>query len=144
MSSPLFFTSSKPASTEPEAGQTMATSSSVDVAVVALWTGGTGAGVTVTGATAVAVTVDPCTGVAVAVPVPAGATGTGAPLAGLFAAITIAGGTPIGTAVGGTTRSTCPTSIRLGLTSAFQRAMSRQLWPVSRPMRVMVSPGLTV
>jgi hypothetical protein len=25
----------------------------------------------------------------------------------------------------------------------FHRAMSRQFWPLSRPMRIKVSPGLT-
>jgi hypothetical protein len=46
--------------------------------------------------------------------------------------------------VGGTTRSTCPTSMMLGFSRLFQRTMSRQFWPFSRPMRIMVSPGLTV
>lgn len=50
----------------------------------------------------------------------------------------------LGTAPGDTTRRTCPTSIMLGFSMAFQRTMSRQFWPVSRPMRIMVSPGLTV
>ncbi len=45
---------------------------------------------------------------------------------------------------GGTTRSTCPTSIRLALSRLFQRAMSFQPWPFSRPMRISVSPALTV
>jgi hypothetical protein len=45
---------------------------------------------------------------------------------------------------GGVTRSTWPTSIWFGLSMVFQRLMSRQFWPVSRPMRIRVSPGLTV
>ena len=45
---------------------------------------------------------------------------------------------------GGTTRSTCPTSITFGLSIPFQRATSRQFWPLSRPMRISVSPGFTV
>ena len=44
---------------------------------------------------------------------------------------------------GGTTRNTCPTSIRLAFSRLFQRAMSFQLWPVSKPIRIRVSPGLT-
>jgi hypothetical protein len=46
-------------------------------------------------------------------------------------------------AVGGITRSTCPTSIWFGLSIWFQRTMSRQFCPLSRPMRIRVSPGLT-
>jgi membrane-bound lytic murein transglycosylase B len=72
---------------------------------------------------------------------PAGATdddATGldtAPVAGLAAAVA---------ATGGTTRSTCPTSIRFGFSRLFQRTMSRQACPVSRPMRITVSPRFTV
>jgi hypothetical protein len=45
---------------------------------------------------------------------------------------------------GGLTRNTCPTSIKLGFSRPLHRAMSRQFWPWSRPMRIKVSPGLTV
>jgi hypothetical protein len=47
-------------------------------------------------------------------------------------------------ATGGTTRNTCPTSNRLGFSNWFQRARSRQFWPVSSPMRMSESPGRTV
>ena len=45
---------------------------------------------------------------------------------------------------GGTTRSTCPTSIRFGFSRLFHLATSRQLWPLSSAMRISASPGLTV
>jgi uncharacterized protein (DUF697 family) len=45
---------------------------------------------------------------------------------------------------GGATRSTWPTSITFGLSRLFQRAMSRQFWPLSSAMRISVSPGRTV
>jgi hypothetical protein len=47
-------------------------------------------------------------------------------------------------AVGGTTRSTCPTSRTFGFSRLFQRWMSRQFWPVSSAMRTSVSPRCTV
>src|SRR3990167_1740522 len=47
-------------------------------------------------------------------------------------------------ATGGATRRTWPTSIRFALSRLFQRAMSFQLWPDSSPIRIRVSPGLTV
>ena len=50
----------------------------------------------------------------------------------------------LGSWPGDTTRSTWPTSIRSAFSSWFQRLMSFQFWPVSRPMRISVSPGLTV
>ena len=50
----------------------------------------------------------------------------------------------VGSALGGATRTTWPTSMTLGLSMLFQRAMSRQFCPVSRPMRISVSPGFTV
>ena len=49
-----------------------------------------------------------------------------------------------GAAPGGTTRTTWPTSMALGFSKLLQRAMSFQLWPCSKPMRIKVSPGLTV
>ena len=53
--------------------------------------------------------------------------------------------TPVaGSLAGGATRTTCPTSIRLGFSRLFQVAMSRQFWPDSSAMRMSVSPGLTV
>jgi hypothetical protein len=53
--------------------------------------------------------------------------------------VAVAGSTP-----GGTMRITCPTSIRFGLPRLFQRIRSFQFWPLSRPIRISVSPGLTV
>ena len=71
----------------------------------------------------------------------AGATGR-ASARGADSGLTI---TPEGASVeGGTTRTTCPTSIRLGFSRLFQVAMSRQFCPDSRAMRMSVSPGLTV
>ena len=51
--------------------------------------------------------------------------------------------TPFGSAPGGTTRRVCPTSMRLGLSMLFQRAMSRQFCPLSSEIRISVSPGRT-
>ena len=45
----------------------------------------------------------------------------------------------LGSWPGDTTRSTWPTSIRSAFSSWFQRLMSFQFWPVSRPMRISVS-----
>ncbi len=45
---------------------------------------------------------------------------------------------------GGITFSTCPTSRWFGSARLFQRARSRQLWPVSMPILVSMSPGWTV
>src|SRR5438552_3407994 len=45
---------------------------------------------------------------------------------------------------GGATRSTWPTSRWFGSDRLFQRARSRQLWPVSMPFLVSMSPGWTV
>jgi hypothetical protein len=55
-----------------------------------------------------------------------------------------AGRTTGASAAGGATRKTWPGSIKLALSNLFQRKMSRQLWPLSMPMRINVSPGLTV
>jgi hypothetical protein len=53
--------------------------------------------------------------------------------------VAAAGSTP-----GATTRSVWPTSITFGFSRLFQRTRSFQFWPVSRPIRIRVSPGLTV
>jgi hypothetical protein len=53
--------------------------------------------------------------------------------------VATAGSTP-----GGTTRITWPTSITFGFVRLFQRIRSFQFWPVSRPIRISVSPDLTV
>ena len=37
-----------------------------------------------------------------------------------------------------------PLSIRFGSAKLFQACKSRQFWPESSPMRISVSPGLTV
>src|SRR5207248_412949 len=50
----------------------------------------------------------------------------------------------VGSVFGGATRTTWPTSMTLGLSMLFQRAMSRQFCPVSSPMRISVSLGFTV
>jgi hypothetical protein len=59
------------------------------------------------------------------------------------------GGTPreatmVGSTPGGTMRRLWPTSMTCGGSRLFQRAMSFQFWPLSRPMRMSVSPGLTM
>ncbi|MDQ0586734.1 hypothetical protein QFZ47_000843 [Variovorax paradoxus] len=54
-----------------------------------------------------------------------------------------AAATAVAGPTGGTTRSTWPTSIRSGFSRLFQRTMFCQLWPVSLPMRRIVSPGRT-
>ena len=46
--------------------------------------------------------------------------------------------------VGGTTRSTWPTSITLGLSRVFQRTISRQGWFTSVAIFMIVSPARTV
>jgi hypothetical protein len=129
----LFLASSKPAITAPVPGQMKTISSSPAVAVA----GAVDADAAGAAAAALAAGAAwPTGGVA-----PAGATdddATGldtAPVAGLAAAVA---------ATGGTTRSTCPTSIRFGFSRLFQRTMSRQACPVSRPMRITVSPRFTV
>jgi hypothetical protein len=53
--------------------------------------------------------------------------------------VAVAGSTP-----GATMRITWPGSIRFGLTKLFQRIRSFQFWPLSRPIRISVSPGLIV
>lgn len=73
---------------------------------------------------------------------------------GVDAALPAAGGVRAGSVgagsvatappAGGTTRSTWPTSITLGLSSLFQLAMSRQGWPTSVAIFMMVSPARTV
>jgi len=45
---------------------------------------------------------------------------------------------------GGTTRNTCPTSMRLGFSRLFQATTSRQFCPLSRAILITVSPDLTV
>ena len=45
---------------------------------------------------------------------------------------------------GGSTRSTWPTSITFGLSRLFHLTRSFQFWPLSRPTRIIVSPGFTV
>jgi len=62
----------------------------------------------------------------------------------LVAAAAGAAATAAASTEGETTRSTCPTSIRLGLSRWFQAARSRQFCPVSSATRISVSPGLTV
>ena len=73
-----------------------------------------------------------------AAPEAAGPSGLASTLGAVTGLVATAG------ASGGATRSTCPTSITLGFSMPFQRAMSRQLCPFSRAMRISVSPGLTM
>ena len=169
MSRPLFFTSSKPASTPPPLGQIQAISSSALPAAAAAGADADAAA----GAGADADGVDGAEAAAAgraALAAPAGTTGgTGAgdaleDVTGLAtapaavaegeadavaaaAAVAVAVAGAVATTVpatGGAIRSTWPTSIWLGFSTPLQRTISRQFCPVSRPMRIMVSPGLTV
>ena len=102
----------------------------------------TGAGVTVAGAIDELEVTDDADGA------PEAATVDGVPrvssaLVSVFAATTGFDPAIGGSAPGGYTLKTCPTSIRFGFSRPFQRTMSRQFWPLSRPMRTSVSPGLT-
>ncbi len=116
MSTPLFFTSSKPASTEPLAGH-------IQVMVPSAGNGRTAA---LAGVSAVA-----------------GADETGAAAVVVMDGL-VTGLTTTSPSGGGITRNTCPTSIRFGFSMWFQRTTSDGLWPESSAMRVSVSPGLTV
>src|SRR6478672_787679 len=137
MSMPLFFTSSKVASTDvlPGAGQPQAMSSSgVAAGVLA---GATGAG-TATRAALAAVTADEAAGVDALAALAAGVTDDAASDGNATGRVTTVSDT------GGDTRSTWPVSMTFGLSSAFQRTMSRQFWPCSSAMRMRVSPCRTV
>src|SRR4051812_7049740 len=134
MSTPLFFTSSNVANTDvlPGAGQPHAMSSSA----VRAGPPATGTGV------------DPLVRGALA-----DATGDDAAGAGALAACAAEDAVTEGRATGrvttvsdggGDTRNTWPASMTFGLSSEFQRTMSRQFWPCSSAMRISVSPCRTV
>ena len=130
----LFFCSSKPASTvaAPLVGQPQGMSSSGPLA----WGAGAGAGVGAgagAGAGVATVAVPRATLLAALAGGKAVAAGAGAGAAAVTPGV-----------MGGATRRTCPTSMTLGLSSPFQRAMSFQFWPLSSAMRTSVSPGRTV
>src|SRR5450830_1666480 len=102
MSSPLFLTSSKPARTAPLAGQIQLMSSSTAIGLAAA-TVGADATVAATGADAADAAA--AEGVATTCGLAIGFTTTSPP-------------------AGGITRKTWPTSIRLGLSTRFQRTIS--------------------
>src|SRR5206468_10405149 len=118
MSRPLFFCSSKPASTlaAPGVGQANTISSSPPAA------GCAGEGVLLALVAGGAIVPVPRT------PLLAAVTG-GSAGAAEEADGAADGATATAVLPGGVTRSTCPTSITLGLSRPFQRTMSRQFWP---------------
>src|SRR5512140_2830365 len=134
MSTPLLRCSSKPATIvpDPAVGQAQGSSSSPGGAGV----GVTGGRLATTGAGGWA-----ALAALAALVAEAGETGAGTITLGVTGRATA---TSVPAAPGGTTRSTWPTSMMLGFSMLFQRATSRQFWPLSRAMRINVSPGRTV
>src|ERR1700761_4770461 len=142
MARPLVLASSNGATTGPAAGQAQVRSSSPSCAAgcgVAAPVSGTALAVTgADGAVATAPLALPGTGGS-GLNVAAGADAT------VVVVVVVVTVLPGGTSpAGATVRSTWPTSRGLGSARLFQRARARQVWPVSMPIWVSMSPGWTV
>src|SRR5438105_1852996 len=137
MASPLVRDSSKTLATGPLAGQIQLMSSSLSRDADADADPDADTGVGADAATPEAPLLTPEAAPLAAVATPSGRVST-------FAVVTGRVPAALGSVPGGTTRSTCPTSMTSGLSRPFHFTRSFQFWPFSSPMRMSVSPGLTV